>query len=199
MSCASLPRFSLSAKQCINDICLNILTDFCFSITTKNSHLSAYQKPSYIYLFIPNKQKMTDADSKTTCISEHDRALTVNALEEFNKWVICRWCSNQKIVINCKRFSNNYGTCIQNLVELESSIGVDPCIIHNKAVAEFYKSDFKNYEQFLKVLNQLIGKVTLCKPNIEPYFVDRIQVFLFCLFFLRLTGGRLKQLWIWKC
>lgn len=56
--------------------------------------------------------------------------------------------------------SNNYGTCIQNLVELESSIGVDPCIIHNKAVAEFYKSDFKNYEQFHKVLNQLIGKVT---------------------------------------
>lgn len=29
--------------------------------------------------------KMTDSDSKTTCISEHDRALTVNALEEFNK------------------------------------------------------------------------------------------------------------------
>ncbi|XP_037027888.1 CCR4-NOT transcription complex subunit 10 [Bradysia coprophila] len=82
--------------------------------------------------------KMTDTDSKTTCISEHDRALTVNALEEFN--------------------NNNYGTCIQNLVELESSIGVDPCIIHNKAVAEFYKSDFKNYEQFHKVLNQLIGK-----------------------------------------
>lgn len=44
---------------------------------------------------------------------------------------------------------------------MESSIGVDPCIIHNKAVAEFYKSDFKNYEQFHKVLNQLIGKVGL--------------------------------------
>lgn len=75
-------------------------------------------------------------------------------------------------------FSNNYGTCIQNLVELESSIGVDPCIIHNKAVAEFYKSDFKNFEQFHKILNQLIGKVgpennvsTLVKALSDNVFV----------------------------
>lgn len=112
---------------------------------------------------------MTDSDSKTTCISEHDRALTVNALEEFNKWVLSvytsRLCKTTQIFMQYfHALSNNYGTCIQNLVELESSIGVDPCIIHNKAVAEFYKSDFKNYEQFHKVLNQLIGKVWLTVP-----------------------------------
>lgn len=56
--------------------------------------------------------------------------------------------------------SNNYGICLQSLAKLEIAFGSSTKIMQNKAVAEFFKSDFKRYEQFRQRLNELIGDVS---------------------------------------
>lgn len=49
---------------------------------------------------------------------------------------------------------------MQSLGKLEIAFGSSTKIMQNKAVAEFYKSDFKRYEQFRQRLNELIGDVS---------------------------------------
>lgn len=49
---------------------------------------------------------------------------------------------------------------MQSLSKLESAFGSSTKIMQNKAVAEFYRSDFKRYEQFRQRLNELIGDVS---------------------------------------
>lgn len=49
---------------------------------------------------------------------------------------------------------------MQSLAKLEIAFGSSTKIMQNKAVAEFFKSDFKRYEQFRQRLNELIGDVS---------------------------------------
>lgn len=63
---------------------------------------------------------------------------------------------------------------MQNLSQLEISNSGNPKIIHNKSVAEFYKSDFKKYDQFHTILNQIVGKV-----NRELHYSNRYYIVYF--------------------
>lgn len=49
----------------------------------------------------------------------------------------------------------NYSACLTNLTKLESTWTHDSKVSHNKAVAEYYKSDLKKTDQFRKNLNSL--------------------------------------------
>lgn len=53
----------------------------------------------------------------------------------------------------------DFDGCLQNLSKLESSFGCSTKLMLNKAVAEFYKNEFRNYEKFRKNLNELIGDI----------------------------------------
>lgn len=56
--------------------------------------------------------------------------------------------------------SDDYTACLQSLAKLEIAFGSSTKIMQNKAVAEFYKSEFRRYEQFRQRLNELIGDVS---------------------------------------
>ncbi|KAJ9588355.1 hypothetical protein L9F63_018281 [Diploptera punctata] len=47
----------------------------------------------------------------------------------------------------------SYGTCLQNLTKLEAARPQDTKVLHNKAIAEYYKSDLKKTDQFRKNMN----------------------------------------------
>lgn len=49
----------------------------------------------------------------------------------------------------------NYAACLSNLTKLETTWTHDSKVAHNKAVAEYYKSDLKKTDLFRKNLNSL--------------------------------------------
>ncbi|KAJ8932065.1 hypothetical protein NQ314_014965 [Rhamnusium bicolor] len=71
-------------------------------------------------------------------VTDQERDLAQNALAEFKK--------------------NNYVACLQNISKLDSRTN-DLKVIHNKAVVEYYKSDFKKTEQFQKNLTAVCNQV----------------------------------------
>jgi len=73
--------------------------------------------------------------------SDQERELAQLALNEFN--------------------NGNYSACVQLLSRLESSCGQDPKVAHNKAVAEYYKNDFKKTEVFKKSLVNVCNQVCI--------------------------------------
>lgn len=46
---------------------------------------------------------------------------------------------------------------MQSLLKLEAAFDENPKLSHNKAVAEFYKSEFKKYDEFKQNLDEIIG------------------------------------------
>lgn len=83
-------------------------------------------------------------------------------------------------------FSKNFNECLQNLIKLEATFGCSTKLMQNKAVAEFYKSDFKRYEKFRQSLNELIGDVSADSDevieikdiaNLVPLFNKAILLF----------------------
>lgn len=72
-------------------------------------------------------------------ISEQERELAQTALADFNK--------------------GSYGQCLQNLSKLESSRPQDTKVAHNKAIAEYYKSELRKTDQFRKNMNIVCSQV----------------------------------------
>ena len=56
----------------------------------------------------------------------------------------------------------SYGTCLQNLTKLEAARPQDTKVAHNKAIAEYYKSDLKKTDQFRKNMNLVCSQVRMC-------------------------------------
>lgn len=50
---------------------------------------------------------------------------------------------------------------------MESVTGSSTKLLHNKAVVEFYKSDFKKYEHFQRQLNEIIGRTLEDEEQVE--------------------------------
>lgn len=61
------------------------------------------------------------------------------------------------IIIFC--FSKNYDGCLKNLAKIETTKEFRKKVAHNKAVAHFYKSGSKNYVEFRKSLDDIIGEM----------------------------------------
>lgn len=72
-------------------------------------------------------------------ISEQERDWAQTALADFNR--------------------GSYAACLQNLSKLEASRPHDTKVAHNKAVAEYYKSDLKKTDQFRKNMNMVCAQV----------------------------------------
>lgn len=53
----------------------------------------------------------------------------------------------------------NYATCLQNLAKLETSCGQDVKLVHNKAVAEYFRSELRRNDQFKKILHTVSSQV----------------------------------------
>ncbi|KAE8748117.1 hypothetical protein FOCC_FOCC005120 [Frankliniella occidentalis] len=77
-------------------------------------------------------------DSTGYSFTEQDREVAQLALSEFNK--------------------GNYTSCLQSLLKLEASCGHDVKLVHNKAIAEYYKSELRKTDQFRKVVNSLCAQ-----------------------------------------
>lgn len=69
-------------------------------------------------------------DSVGYCFTDQDREIAQCAAADFNR--------------------KNYSACLQNLVRLEASCGQDVKLVHNKAVAEYFKSELRKTDQFKK-------------------------------------------------
>ncbi|KAJ8962748.1 hypothetical protein NQ318_001146 [Aromia moschata] len=70
-------------------------------------------------------------------VTDQERDLAQNALAEFKK--------------------KNYVACLQHISKLDSRTN-DLKVIHNKAIVEYYKTDFKKTEQFQKNLTSLCNQ-----------------------------------------
>ncbi|KAG8254016.1 CCR4-NOT transcription complex subunit 10 [Homalodisca vitripennis] len=79
--------------------------------------------------------KGNNNNDQTSQISDQERDLAQTALAEFNK--------------------GNYNACLQNLSKLESCRPNDVKVVHNRAVAEYYRSELKKTDLFRKNLNQV--------------------------------------------
>ncbi|XP_054277600.1 CCR4-NOT transcription complex subunit 10 [Macrosteles quadrilineatus] len=77
----------------------------------------------------------TNSNEQSSQISEQERDLAQLALTEFNKM--------------------NFAACLHHLSKLESARPNDVKVIHNRVVAEFYKSELKKTDVFRKSLNQV--------------------------------------------
>ncbi|PSN45792.1 CCR4-NOT transcription complex subunit 10 [Blattella germanica] len=58
----------------------------------------------------------------------------------------------------------SYGTCLQHLTKLEAARPQDTKVAHNKAIAEYYKSELKKTDQFRKNMNLVCSQAHV---NIE--------------------------------
>jgi CCR4-NOT transcription complex subunit 10 len=85
---------------------------------------------------VSDKSNSNDPNSQ---ISEQERDLAQQALNEFNK--------------------GNFALCLQHLSRLETSRPNDVKVMHNRAVAEYYKSELKKTDLFRKTLNQVCQQV----------------------------------------
>lgn len=78
-------------------------------------------------------------DAVSPSFTDQDRELAQIALAEFN--------------------NGNYGACLQSLSKLEATCGQDLKLGHNKAVAEYFKSDLRKTNQFKKSFDALCSQV----------------------------------------
>ena len=79
--------------------------------------------------------------------SDQEQELARNALTEFE--------------------SGRYDTCLGSLSKLEDLRPKDVKVVHNKAVAEFYKSGCEKTEDLLKTLNNIKKKVSNYQPFLQ--------------------------------
>ncbi|KAL0278505.1 UNVERIFIED_CONTAM: hypothetical protein PYX00_000316 [Menopon gallinae] len=80
-------------------------------------------------------EKSTSSSNSGLVVSDQEQDLAQSALADFTK--------------------GNYAGCLGSLSKLELTWTHDAKVAHNKAVAEFYKSDLKKTDQFRKNLNNL--------------------------------------------
>lgn len=111
------------------------------------------------------------SDSSNHSFSDQDREIAQIALSEFN--------------------CGNYAACLQNLMKLEASCGQDVKLGHNKAIAEYFKSELRKTDQFRKSFSSLcaqVGDHCICAPN---FYVETL------IDYLNFTGsyqlGRCEQ------
>jgi len=71
--------------------------------------------------------------------SEHDRELSVRATHEF----VC----------------GDYDSCLTTITKLASTRSHDPRVVHNQAVAAYYKSGLTKTDEFKRALVDLNSKV----------------------------------------
>ncbi|XP_049815673.1 CCR4-NOT transcription complex subunit 10 [Schistocerca nitens] len=90
-----------------------------------------------------SEKSKTEAAS-TPVISEQEREWAQAALADFNK--------------------GNFSSCIQYLAKLEAARPQDIKVLHNKAVAEYYKSELKKTDLFRKNMNLVCSQAHI---NIE--------------------------------
>ncbi|GLH02442.1 CCR4-NOT transcription complex subunit 10 [Gryllus bimaculatus] len=90
-------------------------------------------------------EKKSEAATAPT-ISDQERDWAQSALADFSK--------------------QNFGSCLQNLGKLESVRPQDVKVQHNKAVAEYYKSELKKTDQFRKTMNSVCSQARI---NIEDF------------------------------
>lgn len=81
------------------------------------------------------------SESSNHNFTDQDREIAQSALSEFN--------------------NGSYSACLQNLMKLEASCGQDIKLGHNKAVAEYFKSELRKTDQFKKTFSALCGQVCL--------------------------------------
>lgn len=65
-------------------------------------------------------------------------------------------------------FSENYESCLGNLSKIKPTKETERKILHNKVVVEFYRNGFKNYNEFRKNLDEIIGEM----PNLSVQAFD---------------------------
>ena len=92
--------------------------------------------------------------------SDHEQDLARNALIEFE--------------------SARYDACLNSLSTLESLRPKDVKVMHNKAIAEFYKSGCEKTDDLLKALNNVKKKVCYTKYYLEilEFFKNRTSSYL---------------------
>lgn len=86
----------------------------------------------------PSTDKSNSNDQNSQ-ISDTEKDLAQSALTEFNK--------------------GNFSTCLQFLSRLEATRPNDVKVLHNKVVAEYYKSELKKTDAFRKNLNTVCQQV----------------------------------------
>lgn len=64
--------------------------------------------------------------------------------------------------------SESYESCLEKLSKIKPTKEIEKKILHNKAVVEFYRSGFKNFHEFRKTLDDIIGEI----PNISIQAFD---------------------------
>lgn len=64
--------------------------------------------------------------------------------------------------------SENYELCLENLSKMKLTKDAVKKILHNKAVVNFYRSGLKNYNEFRKELDDIIGEM----PNLSIQAFD---------------------------
>lgn len=65
-------------------------------------------------------------------------------------------------------FSDDYDSCLENLSKIKPTKEIERKILHNKAVVEFYRNGLKNYNEFRKCLDDIIGEL----PNLSVQAFD---------------------------
>ncbi|XP_058451693.1 CCR4-NOT transcription complex subunit 10 [Malaya genurostris] len=103
----------------------------------------------------------TNGDTKPK-VSELEHDLEVQAFNEFQK--------------------ADYSSCLQTLLKLQKSQESNPKVIHNRAVAEFYMSDLRRYDQFRKTMVQItelvgeIQSVNVKHPELAAAYVNQAMI-----------------------
>lgn len=88
-----------------------------------------------------------DHSSEGVNLSEQEKDFAQLALNEFNKGA--------------------YGSCLQNLLKLESLRAKDVKVMHNKFVTEYFKSDLCKTDQFRKNMNVVCNQAKMNMENLE--------------------------------
>lgn len=97
-----------------------------------------------------------DLEKSMDFVSDQERDYAQNALNEFNKYVPVL-CKNIFVdIFGCCR--GNFGASLQNINKVEGRPN-DFKVAHNKALAEYYKSDLKKTDVFQKSLNIIFNQV----------------------------------------
>lgn len=100
-----------------------------------------------------------EMDKMIDTITEQQRELSQNALNEFNKYNFLSYLRPFFFANNMNFASRkNYVGCLQNLNKIDGRSN-DFKIAHNKAVVELYKNDMKKVDLFQKTLNSIFSQV----------------------------------------
>ena len=100
-------------------------------------------------------EKIENVAAAATTPSDEDYHLTLQASEDFEK--------------------GSYDKCLETLKQLEKISSASPNTLrHNRALAEFYKTECKEYEKLLHALNELDGE-EVSKVTMQLLLLIRIS------------------------